>query len=143
MTKDKSLDDEGILVNDKGDHVDDEGIGTEYYIQKRFNKTRTWPITKSVVKIKFVTIYLTKFTKKSCIFQEKSKNLFLGANAPLTQRELLETKLNITFFMGNEVLNIFSSKRFFDESDIFRENGKKLGGGTWPFFRRWGLLTPK
>ncbi len=56
----------------------------------------------------------------------------------------LATKMNVTFFMGNEVLNALSSKNFFDESNIFRENAKKilvahdhfLGDG------RWGHLTP-
>ncbi len=27
--------------------------------------------------------------------------------------------------MGNEILNIFSSDNFFEESNIFRENGEK------------------
>ncbi len=34
-------------------------------------------------------------------------------------------KLNITFFMRNEALNIFSFNNFFDESNIFQENGEK------------------
>ncbi len=49
----------------------------------------------------------------------------------ITQR-YLTPKLNITFFMGNEVLNIFSSNNFFDNRNIFGENGKKIfffGGG--------------
>ncbi len=39
MTKGKSVDNKGIILNNKGSHVDDEGIGTEYYIQKLLDKT--------------------------------------------------------------------------------------------------------
>ncbi len=45
------------------------------------------------------------------------------------------TKLNITFLMGNEVFNIFSSNNFFEESNIFQENGEKCFWGTTIFFR--------
>ncbi len=37
MMKAKSVDDERILVNNKEIHVNNEGIGIEYYIQKLFN----------------------------------------------------------------------------------------------------------
>ncbi len=53
------------------------------------------------------------------------------------------TKLNITFFMGNKVLNTFSSNNFFEESNVFRENGVKKFWGTRPFFRRWGSSYAK
>ncbi len=35
--------------------------------------------------------------------------------------------MNITFFffMGNDVLNIFLSNNFFEESNIYRENSEK------------------
>ncbi len=46
--KHKSVDDEEILVNIIGIHVDNKGMGTEYYIQKLFNKTRIWKIIKSI-----------------------------------------------------------------------------------------------
>ncbi len=42
----------------------------------------------------------------------------------------LTPKWSITFFMGNEVLNIFLFNSFFDKSNIFRENGEKKFGGT-------------
>ncbi len=45
----------------------------------------------------------------------------------------LTPKLNITFFMGNVILNIFSFNSFFYESNIFRENGEKKFWWTWPF----------
>ncbi len=37
--KHKPVADERILENNKGIHEDGKGIGTEYYIQKLFNKT--------------------------------------------------------------------------------------------------------
>ncbi len=46
--KGKPIDDEGILVNNKGIYIDDEGIETEYYVQKLFNKMWTWQIIRSV-----------------------------------------------------------------------------------------------
>ncbi len=52
-------------------------------------------------------------------------------------------EINVTFLMGNEVLNIFSSNNFFEKSNIFGENGRKHFRGTWPFFRRRGHLTLK
>ncbi len=56
------------------------------------------------------------------------------------------TKMNITFFfMGNEILNIFSSNNFFEENNIFEKMGKTIfflrGGGTRPFYRRKDHLT--
>ncbi len=44
----------------------------------------------------------------------------------------LTTKVNITFFVGNEVLNIFHLTIFSQKSNIFQNNGEKLflGGMT-------------
>ncbi len=48
----------------------------------------------------------------------------------LKGRGRLTTKMNITFFIGNEVLNIFSFNNFLDKSNIFPENGgKKMFAG--------------
>ncbi len=43
----------------------------------------------------------------------------------MKRRGHLATKINITFFMENEVLNMFSINSFFGKSNIFRENSKK------------------
>ncbi len=49
--------------------------------------------------------------------------------------------MNITFFMGNEVLNIFSFNNFFEKSNIFGENrGKNFGG---PIFQEKGSSYAK
>ncbi len=52
-------------------------------------------------------------------------------------------KVNITFFMGNKVLNIFSSDGFFEESNILCENGEKILGRRDHFLGEGGHLTPK
>ncbi len=56
---------------------------------------------------------------------------------------ILAKKMNITFFMENEVLKIFSFTNFFVGSNIFRENGENNFWRIRPFFRRWGYLTLK
>ncbi len=38
----------------------------------------------------------------------------------------LAWKMNLTFLMGNEVLNIFSFNNFFEKSNIFGETGEKF-----------------
>ncbi len=83
------------------------------------------------------------FRKKAVIFKESGKNPFLGPKSLLRGRKRLATKMNIPFFMGNKVLNIFSFNNFFEKSNIFGENEEKKFGGTWPFFRRRDLLTSK
>ncbi len=52
-------------------------------------------------------------------------------------------KTDITFFMGNEVFNIFHLTIIFEKSKIFGENGVKNFWETWPFFRRKGRHRPK
>ncbi len=50
-------------------------------------------------------------------------------------RGRLATKMNITFYFGNEVPNTFHLIIFFEESNIFRENGEKNFWGTLSIFR--------
>ncbi len=43
----------------------------------------------------------------------------------------MTTKMNATFYTGNEILNIFSSNNFVEKNNIFGENkGKKLLADT-------------
>ncbi len=44
----------------------------------------------------------------------------------------MATKINITFFVGMDVLNIFFSNNFFEKNNIFRNISEKLflGGVT-------------
>ncbi len=44
-------------------------------------------------------------------------------------RDHLALKMNITFFMGNEVLNILSFNNFFEKRNIFADSGEKILGG--------------
>ncbi len=48
-----------------------------------------------------------------------------GGHVTFEGKGFLVKKMNITFFMENKVLNIFSSNNFFNESNIFGENGEK------------------
>ncbi len=48
----------------------------------------------------------------------------------------------VTFFIGNQVSNIFLCYNFFEESPILRENGEKIFVRC-PFFREGDHLTPK
>ncbi len=53
------------------------------------------------------------------------------------------TKMNITFFIGNEVLNIFYLTIFSKKATFSEKMVKKKFRGTRLFFRGWGHLTPK
>ncbi len=48
--------------------------------------------------------------------------------------------MNLTSFMGNEVLNIFLSNNFFEKTDIFEENGEKNFAVHDHFFKRRGQM---
>ncbi len=73
----------------------------------------------------------------TCIFRENDEKPFLEAKSLLKERGCLTTKMNITFLMGNEVLNIFSTNNFFEKSNIFREKkSEKTFGGYDHFFRK-------
>ncbi len=78
--------------------------------------------------------FISGFFKKSCIFWENGKKPFRGVKSLLKGRKCVAIKMNITFFMGNEVLNIFSSNNFFEISNSFGENGEKKFGGNMPIF---------
>ncbi len=58
----------------------------------------------------------------------------------------MATKINITFFVGTEILNIFYFIMFLKKNNIFQNNGrKKLGGEEQarPFLRERGALDDK
>ncbi len=78
----------------------------------------------------WIFYYLADFSKKAVIFWENGKKPFLEAKSLLKGRRHLATKMNITSFMGNEVLKIFSFYNFFEKSNIFGENGGKKSGGA-------------
>ncbi len=49
------------------------------------------------------------------------------------------TKINITFFVGTEVLNIFHLTIFLKKHNIFQNNRDKKFWGAWPFLRKQGV----
>ncbi len=56
----------------------------------------------------------------------------------------LATKMNITFFMENEVLNSYSSNNFFEKKQHFSEKWQKiLGGGGHEYFLEGIILHQK
>ncbi len=76
----------------------------------------------------WIFYYLAVFSKKAVIFWKNGKTPFLWAES-LEGTEGMATKMNITFFMGNEVLNIFSCNNFFQKNSIFEESKEKNVGG--------------
>ncbi len=80
------------------------------------------------------------FFRKKLYFPRKR---FLEAKSLLMGRGRLATKMNITFFMRNEVLNIFSSNKFFEKKQNFWRKGGKNFWGAWPLFKGKGHLTLK
>ncbi len=66
------------------------------------------------------------FFEKSCIFRENRKKLFRGRIWQFfRERRHLMPKINITFFITNEVSNILSHTNFFQKCVIFWENARK------------------
>ncbi len=77
-------------------------------------------------------------------FPRKCRKTVSGGQILLKRKGRLAMKMNITFFMGNEVLNIFYLNNFFEESNIFREIDERFFWGTSIFKEKESLdLTPK
>ncbi len=65
-----------------------------------FDKTRTWQIIKSVTKIKFVTIYVTRFFRKEPYFSRKKQKIIFGAQVPFEGKRLPGNKNEYNIFYG-------------------------------------------
>ncbi len=87
-----------------------------------------------------ILYYLAVFSKKTVFSEKTTKPQFLGPKSLLKERGCQGMKMNITFFMENEVLNIFSFDNFFDKSNIFGENGEKILGAHDHFLREGVIL---
>ncbi len=72
---------------------------------------------------------LAVFSKKTAFSEKMAKTQLLGPKSLLKGVGHQATKMSITFFMGNEVLNIFSFNSFFEKSNIFGENREKIFWG--------------
>ncbi len=80
------------------------------------------------------------FFEKSCIFRENRKKLFWGRIWQFFRdSRRLTRKINITFFITNEVLNILLFTNFFQRSVIFWENARKPFLEPSPFWRKGGV----
>ncbi len=74
-----------------------------------------------------ILYYLAVFSKKDEFSEKTAKPPFLGPKSLLKVRGRPATKMNITFLMGNEILNIFSFNNFFKKKQHFwRKLGKKF-----------------
>ncbi len=56
--------------------------------------------------------YKTSFSKKAVFWEKTVKNLFVGGHNRFEGRGHLATKINITFFIGIDGLNIFHLTTF-------------------------------
>ncbi len=82
----------------------------------------------------WIFYYLAVFLKQAVFSRENGKKPFLDAKLFLKGKRHPVAKMNIILFMENEVLNIFSFKKFFWKSNIFGENGdRKFLGDTTIF----------
>ncbi len=84
--------------------------------------------------------FLTQL-RKICVFHESCEKLS-KARVPFEWNGMgrLVTKMNISFFMGNYVLNIFSSNNCFEESYIFHENCENKFWGPQHFLEKRVIL---
>ncbi len=63
--------------------------------------------------------YKTSFSKKAVFSEKTAKNVFVGRHDRFEGRGRLATKINITSFVGIEVLNIFHLTFFSKKKTIF------------------------
>ncbi len=82
--------------------------------------------------------YRTSFSKKAIFLEKTAKNPFVGGHGSFEGRGHLGTKINITFFVGIDVLNIFYLTIFSKKNNIFQKISEKLFFGASPFLRERG-----
>ncbi len=70
--------------------------------------------------------YRTSFSKKAVFLEKTTKNPFVGGYCRFERRGHLATKINITFFVGINVLNIFYLTTFSKKNNIFQNIREKL-----------------
>ncbi len=79
----------------------------DHFFRERRHLTQKTNITFFVTTYVPDILSLNKFFKNSNIFQKTAKNLLWEDMTNLRGKGCLLTKMNITLFVGNEVLNIF------------------------------------
>ncbi len=88
--------------------------------------------------------YKTSFSKKAVFLEKTAKNHLWEDLTVLRGSGRLATNINITFFVGVDVLNIFHlatvSKK---NNNIFQNNSEKLYLGSMTIFEGTGRQTTK
>ncbi len=90
-------------------------------------------------------VSLRCFSEKS-ISGELYKTVFEGHNHFLVEGERLTTKMNVTFFVTNNMSNVFYSATFSKKTEFFEKiikNNFFMACNGRLFFRKRGRLTPK
>ncbi len=89
--------------------------------------------------------YKTSFSGKTVFLKKTVKTPFVGVYDRFEGRGLLATKINVTFFVGIGVLNIFHLITFSKEIIFPKITAKNLFGvgGAGPFLREWGVRRQK
>ncbi len=80
---------------------------------------------------KILNFFSINIIFKKAVFSEKITATVLTAHLTIFFRKSrrLVPKINITFFIPNYMLNMFSFNNFIQKSSIFRENLEKLFSG--------------
>ncbi len=90
--------------------------------------------------------YKTSFSKKAVFLEKTGKNPFAKGQDHFEGRGRLTTEINVTFFVGIDVLNIFYWTILLKKNNISQNNSKKsffLGGGRQDHFWGNGALDDK
>ncbi len=87
--------------------------------------------------------YKTSFSKKAVILLKTAKNPFVRGHDYFENRGCLATKINVTFFVGIDVFNIFHSTTFSKKNNIFQNNSEKLLLAGMTIFEGTGRQTTK
>ncbi len=86
----------------------------------------------------------TSFSKRAVFLEETAKNPFVVGNDHFQGRGHLATKINITFFVGIDGLNIFYLTIFSKKkNNIFQNKSEKLFLGGVTIFEGTGDPTTK
>ncbi len=74
------------------------------------------------------TLLFSSFSKKAAFSEKMAKPQFLGLKSLMKGTGRPSTKMNITSFMGNEILNIFYLTIFSKKAIFFEKMGEKFLG---------------
>ncbi len=87
--------------------------------------------------------YKTSFSKKAVFLEETAENHFVWKHDRFEGRGRLGTKINVTFFVGIDVLNILHLTTFSKKTIFSKITVKNYSSGSWPFLRERALPDDK